>query len=301
MLKIIEHTKVWFAISLSIIILGIGFMVYRASTTGSPLNFGMDFAGGTDVQINIGKAFNKDDVQKIVSKYVSDSTITKIDGNKGVEIRSGQMTDAQQTKVFNDIKKKYNLKAKAPNSTERISGSVGKELEQKALYALIVANVFILLYIGWRFEFKFGLAAIISLIHDVLITLAFYAVFSRPVDSPFIAGMLTIIGYSITDTVVVFDRIRENQRKSRRMSNTEIADVSITQTITRSIYTVLTVVIAVTSVHVFVPAVREFTEPLLVGIISGCYSSIFIASPLWVIFKNKSDKKKALKKVAVSK
>lgn len=299
MLKIIERTKIWFAISLSIIILGIGFMVYRGVTTGRPLNFGMDFVGGTDVQINIGKAFGKEDIEKIVSKYVSDGVITKIDGNKGVEIRSGKMTDAEQTKVFNDIKKKYNLKAKGPNSAERISGSVGKELEQKAIYALIVANVLMLLYIGWRFEFKFGAAALISLLHDVLITLAFYSIFNRPVNSPFIAGMLTVIGYSINDTIVVFDRIRENQRKSRRMSNTELADVSITQTMTRSIYTVLTVVIAVTCVHVFVPTIREFTEPLLVGIISGCYSSIFIASPLWVIFKNKSDKKKAVKKAAV--
>lgn len=299
MLKIVERTKIWFAISLSIIILGFGFMVYRASTSGRPLNFGMDFAGGTDIQIDIGKAFDKEDVQKIVGKYVSDSVITKIDGNKGVEIKSGKMTDEQQTKVFNDIKKKYNLKAKGPNSAERISGSVGKELEQKALYALIVANVLMLLYIGWRFEFNFGSAALISILHDVLITLAFYAVFDRPVNSPFIAGMLTVIGYSINDTIVVFDRIRENQKKSRRMSNAELADVSITQTMTRSIYTVLTVVIAVTSVHIFVPTIREFTEPLLVGIISGCYSSIFIASPLWVIFKNRSDKKKALKKAAV--
>lgn len=299
MLKIIERTKIWFAISLSIIILGIGFMVYRGVTTGSPLNFGMDFVGGTDIQINIGKTFNKEDVEKIVSKYVSDGVITKIDGNKGVEIRSGKMTDAEQTKVFNDIKQKYNLKAKGPSSSEGISGSVGKELEQKAIYALIVANILMLLYIGWRFEFKFGAAALISLLHDVLITLAFYSIFNMPVNSPFIAGMLTVIGYSINDTIVVFDRIRENQKKSRRMSNTEIADASITQTMTRSIYTVLTVVIAVTCVHVFVPTIREFTAPLLVGIISGCYSSIFIASPLWVIFKNKSDKKKAVKKAAV--
>lgn len=276
-------------------------MVYRASSTGSPLNFGIDFAGGNIIDINIGKSFNKEDIQKIVNKYVSDATINKVDGNKGIEIKSGQMTDAQQTKVFNDIKQKYSLKEKAPSSTERISGSVGKELEKKAVYALIIANVFVLLYIGWRFEFKFGAAALISLVHDVFITLAFYAIFNRTVNSEFIAGMLTIIGYSITDTVVVFDRIRENQRKSRRMSNAELANTSITQTITRSIYTVLTVIIAITSMHVFVPSIRAFTEPLLVGIISGCYSSIFIASPLWVIFKNKSDKKKALKRVAVSK
>ncbi|AAK80234.1 preprotein translocase subunit SecF [Clostridium acetobutylicum] len=291
MLKVIKHTKVWFGISLTIIFLGIAFMIYRGVTTGKPLEFGIDFVGGNSMDIKIGKSFNKTDVEKIVDKYIKDSTITTVN-NTEVEIKSSTMTDAIGNKIFKDMQKKYNLKSKALVSQEKIGGTIGQELKTKALIALAIALVIILLYIAWRFEFKFGVAAMISLVHDVLVTLAVYGIFAIPLNSPFIAGMLTIVGYSMSDTIVVFDRIRENSRKHRRMSTSEIADFSINETLTRSIYTVLTVLIAVSSVHVFVPSVRDFTKPLLVGIVSGCYSSIFIASPLWVIFKERANKKK---------
>ncbi|WP_234119410.1 protein translocase subunit SecF [Clostridium hydrogenum] len=297
MLKIIERTKIWFTISLTIIFLGVAFMIYNGATTGKPLEFGLDFAGGNVMDVNINKSFNRDDVQKIVDKYVKDATVNKTNSGKAVEIKSGSITDNTQSKIFNDLKSKYKLNNKDLTS-QTVGASVGKELEQKAIMALVIANILVLIYIGIRFEFKFGLAAIISLVHDILITLACYAIFRITINTPFIAGMLTVVGYSVADTVVIFDRIRENQKKSRRMELAELANTSLTQTIVRSIYTVLTVVISVLSVHIFVPSVREFTIPLLVGIISGCYSSIFIASPLWVIFKKRSDRKKAKLKAA---
>lgn len=239
MLKVIKHTKVWFGISLTIIFLGIAFMIYRGVTTGKPLEFGIDFVGGNSMDIKIGKSFNKTDVEKIVDKYIKDSTITTVN-NTEVEIKSSTMTDAIGNKIFKDMQKKYNLKSKALVSQEKIGGTIGQELKTKALIALAIALVIILLYIAWRFEFKFGVAAMISLVHDVLVTLAVYGIFAIPLNSPFIAGMLTIVGYSMSDTIVVFDRIRENSRKHRRMSTSEIADFSINETLTRSIYTVLT-------------------------------------------------------------
>lgn len=301
MLKVIKHTKVWFTISLTIIFLGFAFMVYRGATTGKPLEFGLDFVGGYSMDIKIDKSFNKGDIQKIVDKYTKDSSVTTVNNNTEVEIKSSTMTDSDSSKIFNEVQKKYNLKSKALVSQEKVGGTIGEELKTKALVALAVALVIILLYIAWRFEFKFGVAAMISLVHDVLVTLAVYAVFGIPLNSPFIAGMLTIVGYSMSDTIVVFDRIRENSRKHRKMGAAELADFSINETLTRSIYTVLTVLIAVASLHIFVPSVREFTEPLLVGITSGCYSSIFIASPLWVIFKTRADKKKLQMKAAAQK
>ncbi|URZ00219.1 protein translocase subunit SecF [Clostridium felsineum] len=300
MLKVIKHTKVWFAISLAIICLGVAFMIYRGVTTGKPLEFGIDFIGGNSIDVRIGKSFAKTDIEKIVNKYVKDSTVTTANTTE-VEIKSSSMTDKDADKIFKDMQKKYNLKSKALVSQEKIGGTIGDELKTKALIALAIALVFILLYIAWRFEFKFGISAMISLVHDVLVTLSVYAIFGIPLNSPFIAGMLTIIGYSMSDTIVVFDRIRENSRKHRRMSTEEIADFSINETLTRSIYTVLTVLIAVTSVHIFVPSVREFTKPLIVGVISGCYSSIFIASPLWVIFKKRTNKKKLENKALAQK
>jgi preprotein translocase subunit SecF len=161
------------------------------------------------------------------------------------------------------------------------------------MLALALATIAMLIYIGIRFEFNFGVAAIIALLHDVLITLGVYALFKVPVDSAFIAAMLTVIGYSINDTIVVFDRIRENQKYMRRNNVTELANASITQTMTRSVNTVLTVMITITAVYIFVPSVRNFAFPLIIGIASGCYSSIFIASPIWVMLKKRTKRVRA--------
>ena len=172
-------------------------------------------------------------------------------------------------------------------NSETIGGTIGKELKEKAFLATIIAMIAMLIYIGIRFELSFGLAAIIALIHDVLITVGVYAIFGIPVNTPFIAAILTIVGYSINDTIVVFDRIRENSKKMRKVELKEIANVSIQQTMSRSINTVLTTLFTITAVYIFVPSIREFSLPLIIGIAMGAYSSIFIASPMWVILKGK--------------
>ena len=160
---------------------------------------------------------------------------------------------------------------------------------------MAVACVAMLIYIAIRFEFNFGLAAIIALLHDGLITLSVYAIFNIPVNSSFIAAMLTILGYSINDTIVIFDRIRENRHSMRRSTPTEIANASINKTLARSINTSLTTLIIIGAVNVFVPTVREFSFPLLIGIAGGAYSSIFIASPIWVLLQNRKPKNKKVK------
>lgn len=285
MLKIIEKTKLWFAISLTIIIIGIVALFVNG------LQLGIDFKGGALMEVDFGKVVNQNEVRTIVNKYTKNYDMITLN-KTGVQIKSGSLTSAQTAAIFKDLKTKYNLKDTALISNDTVDASIGKEVLSKALWALLIANVLMLLYIGVRFEFKFGAAAMLALVHDVLITFAVYTVFKLKVDSSFIAAMLTIIGYSINDTIVVFDRIRENQKYMRGSDVTELADASITQTMARSINTVLTVLITLVSVHIFVPTVRNLTIPLLVGIVSGCYSSIFIASPLWVIFKHSSEKRK---------
>ena len=292
-LKIIEKTKIWFSISLIIMLIGLFCMIKNG------LNYGIDFKGGTLVQINMKKDFDKQEVEKIISKYTKDyTTNTAINTANQVqlEIRSNSLTDEQVGPMFNEIKEKYKLQDKDLVSQQRIGPSVGKELRQNALLALLIANAAMLIYVAIRFEFKFALAAILGLVHDIIITVSVYAILQIPINSSFIAAILTIVGYSINDTIVVFDRIRENSKKMRRASDVELADISITETMTRSINTVLTTLFTITAVFAFVPAVRDFATPLIVGIISGAYSSIFISSPLWVMFKNKG-----LKKVLVSK
>ena len=152
-----------------------------------------------------------------------------------------------------------------------------------------------LIYVAIRFEFTFGVAALVATLHDILMTIGVYAIFGIPVNTPFIAAMLTIVGYSMNDTIVIFDRIRENTKKMRRANTYEIADTSLTETLARSVYTSLSTLATIVAINILVPSVREFTIPLIVGIICGAYSSIFIASPVYVLLKEKTGKKKSKK------
>lgn len=287
MLKIIEKTRLWFGISIAIIALGLVFMVVNGG-----LNFGIDFKGGTVVTIEMGKAANRDEVEAIAKNYAPDAVARTVEETQ-IEIQSNKLNNETTAEMFSEIKAKYELKDDALLSEESIEGSIGNEMTRKALTAVGVATLLMLLYIRIRFkDVTFGLAAVVALIHDVLVTLAVYSIFKIPVNSPFIAAMLTIIGYSINDTIVIFDRLRENQKIMRGKTPVELANISVTQTISRSINTVLTTLLTIVAVYIFVPPIRNFAFPLIVGILSGAYSSIFIASPLWVIFRKMSKKKK---------
>lgn len=284
MLKIIEKTKLWFSISIIIMVIGLGFIIARG------LNFGIDFKGGTNVVIELGENFNKPEADEIVKGIVPDAVTNEAD-NTQYEIKARDLDSAKVTEIFKALQEKYNLEDDALISQDEIGASVGKDLTKNSIIAVLVACVAMLVYIAFRFELNYGIAAIIALVHDVLITISVYAIFDIPVNTPFIAAVLTIVGYSINDTIVIFDRIRENLKSMRRGSSTEVANKSITQTMSRSINTTLTTLITIIAVNIFVPTVREFSFPLIIGIAAGAYSSIFIASPVWVMLKDKKVKK----------
>ena len=256
MYKIIEKTKIWFTFSIIIILIGIGFMATKG------LEMGIDFTGGAVVQINMDKAFNKSEVETIVKKYAPDETSNVLD-NTILEVKSSKLSATDSNKLFAELKEKYTLKDSGPISENNIGASLGNQIRNNAIIAILIANALILIYVGFRFELKFGIAAIVALLHDILITVSVYAIFRIPLDSAFIAAILTILGYSMSDTIVVFDRIRENQKFMRSSSIKELANASITQTFRRSVFTVLTVVITLTSVFIFVPDIRNFSKPLL--------------------------------------
>ncbi|GAA0124135.1 protein translocase subunit SecF [Clostridium senegalense] len=288
-MKFIEKTKIWFTISLILIIIGMGTVVFRG------LNYGIDFTGGTIIDIALNDKFEKSKADEILDKYAKNKYATKVvDNGKELEIivQDGVLTDETTDNLIEDMKKEFSLDDSAILGKENLGGTIGRELKVKAFIAAIVANIAMLIYIGFRFEFNFAAAAIIAVLHDVLITVGVYAVLGIPVNTPFIAAVLTIIGYSINDTIVIFDRIRENSKKMRKVEISEIANISINQTLSRSINTALTTLFTITAVYVFVPSIREFSLPLIIGIAMGAYSSIFIASPIWVILKNR---KKAAK------
>jgi preprotein translocase SecF subunit len=285
MLKIMEKTKLWFSISLIIIVIGMGFLCFRG------LNFGIDFKGGTEVSIQLNENINKEDVDIIVKSYAADATTNTSDDYK-YAIKSADLNSDKLASIMTDLKAKYQLDDKALISQDEIGSSVGKELTRNSVTSLLAAFVVMLIYIAIRFEFKFGLAALAATVHDILITVCVYAIFYVPVNTPFIAAILTIVGYSMNDTIVIFDRIRENSKKMRRSKSIEIADVSVTETLARSIYTSSATAITIIALNILVPSVRSFTFPLIVGIISGAYSSICIASPIWVYLKDKVGNKK---------
>ncbi|VYU05469.1 protein translocase subunit SecF [Clostridium tertium] len=283
MLKIIEKTKLWFALSLIVIIIGLGFTFTKG------LNFGIDFLGGTKIVVGYNEGFNKPEADEIVKSIVPDAVTNEAEGNQ-YEIKAKDFDSSKVSTVFKALQEKYNLDDDALLSQDEIGASVGKELTRNSILALLVACAAMLVYIAIRFELNYGIAAIAALIHDLLITVSVFAIFNIPVNTPFIAAVLTIVGYSINDTIVIFDRIRENSKNMRRSSSTEIANKSLTQTMSRSINTTLTTLVTIIAVNIFVPTVREFTFPLIIGIAAGAYSSIFIASPIWVILKDKKSK-----------
>lgn len=285
MLKIVEKSKIWFAISLTIIFIGLGFMAAKG------LNFGIDFKGGTLVTIEMGKEVTTDNTEKVkelIGKY-SESYQVRTTNNTQVEIiiKSGTIKEQDVGALSKEIKEEFKLADDYLLSEETIGSSIGKELTRKAWIAAIIAVVAMLLYIGIRFEFVFGTAAIIALLHDILITLSIYSIFQLKLNSPFIAAMLTILGYSINDTIVVFDRIRENRKKLGKVGLNELVNTSVNQTLARSINTSLSTLFTIAAVFIFVPAIRELSLPLIVGVLSGSYSSIFIASPVWVMLKKR--------------
>lgn len=292
MLKIVERTKLWFGISLALLAIGAIFLILNKG-----LNKGVDFSGGTVVRIELGEASktaNKADIDEIINKY-STGTPSRTVNDTQIEIQSNVLDNKKANDLFREIKQKYSLKDTALVDVKHIDASIGRETTRNAVIALLVAGLFMVIYIRLRFkDVKFGLAAIIALLHDVLITMSLYAVLRISINASFIAAILTIVGYSINDTIVIFDRIRENSRKLRGKTVAEIADISVNQSLKRSIKTSVTTLLTITAVYIFVPSVRDFSLPIIAGIIAGTYSSIFIASPLWVIFNNIGKKKRWL-------
>ncbi|CUU46852.1 protein translocase subunit SecF [Clostridium beijerinckii] len=290
MLRIMEKTKLWFSISLIIIIIGMGFLCVRG------LNFGIDFKGGSEIVLQLDESINKEEVDAIIRSYAPDASTNTVNNNQ-YEIKSADLDSDKLGSIVSDLESKYKLDDKVLVSQNEIGSSVGRELTQNSIYALLAAFAVMLVYIAIRFEFKFGVAAIAATIHDILVTISVYSIFYIPVNTPFIAAILTIVGYSMCDTIVIFDRIRENTKIMRRAKSIEVADVSLTETIARSLYTSSATVVTIIAMNFLVPSVQAFTIPLIVGIISGAYSSICIASPIWVYLKDRvrSQKKKLQK------
>jgi SecD/SecF fusion protein len=226
-------------------------------------------------------------VQSVLDEQNIDGEIVYAgDNQEQVIIRTMQSLDNDARKeLINGMEKAFNVTDKEVLSIEQFGPSVGQELRNNALIAVLIASLGMLIYIIIRFEWKFGLAAITGVAHDVLMVLAFYGLFSVTINSPFIAGVLTVVGYSINDTIVVFDRIRENLGIMKKSNTEDLIDTSINQTLGRSIMTSFTTLLVMIPLFIMTgPAIRQFVLPLMIGVTVGCASSIFVASPIYYEF-----------------
>ena len=291
--QVVEKSKIWFAFSLILIAISIGSLFING------LNFGIDFIGGTIVTIELNTPFETSDAKALIEEFDSSADVTYAGEAKTQVIISTKkdLSTEERQALFSKFQEKYNLADTDLLSIDTVSPSIGEEMANSAMIAAVVAVLLMLVYITFRFEFMFGLAAVIALIHDLIIVLGVYSIFQIQVNSPLIAALLTILGYSINNTIVVFDRIRENRPKFGKYDFASLVDTSVTQTLRRSINTSFTTLLAISALYIFgVPAVQDFALPLIVGIVCGTYSSIFVASTLWCKFKEFQASKKAVVK-----
>ncbi len=296
-MNIIGRTKLWFTISAVLIGIGIFGLGYNTIFRGKPMNFGIDFTGGSIITLrfeekaNIGKRLAE--VRTSLEKHALKENVMQVSDNKDLSIRTEPMENATRTGLIADLETKFGkielLEA------DMIGPVIGKELRSQAFFALLFATIGILIYVSFRFEFRFAVAAILALWHDALITIGLIAFLWKSVDTAFIAAILTILGYSINDTIVIFDRIRENLLLPRKgaVNFAALVNESILQTFARSINTVLTVIFMNLCILVFGgSSLKDFSLTLLIGLTLGAYSSIFIASPILVLMENRFGRQK---------
>ncbi|MCQ2498889.1 MAG: protein translocase subunit SecD [Lachnospiraceae bacterium] len=294
----LKKKVVCIACSLIIIIAGFVFMGIHGAKDEGALNYSLDFVGGTSTEVTFNENYSIEEIDSkivpVIESVTGGSSVMsqKIEGNNNVIFKTNLLTEEQGVafeKAMQD-----NFQATIAGS-ESISSTISGEMKTDALIAVAVASVLMLLYIWFRFkDVRFGCSSVLALVHDVLVVLAFYAIARVSVGSTFIACMLTIVGYSINATIVIFDRIRENKElMGPKDALEDTVNESVTQTLSRSIFTSLTTFIMVACLYILgVTSIREFALPLMVGILCGTYSSIFLASSFYMILRGKKNKKK---------
>jgi preprotein translocase subunit SecF len=271
---------IWYIIALAIIIPGIISLFVQG------LNLGIDFTGGSIFQVNFENSVQLADVRAVVDKHVGSATIQESENNRFV-IRTFEISTDVVKEIVDDLSATLGT-AELGGDTEDVSPVIGRELLSNARWALIIAGIFMLIYIAFRFQFDFAVTSILALLHDSIVTVGIFSIFQIPINGAFIAAILTVIGYSINNTIVVFDRVRENQRIMRNVDMPELLNASINQTVTRSVNTVLAIMFLLVSLYFLGGATtKTFILALIVGNIAGFYSSLFLVCSILSDFYKK--------------
>ena len=285
--SIVKNYKIFFSITIIFLIIGFGSMIFKG------FYLGIDFTGGSIMDLKFQKAVTVAEVRDVLKEHKLGNAIIQLESadgatsSEGVLIRTGVINDEQRRVVMDDMESK--LGKFDINRVENVGATVGDELIQQAVMAIVLSWFLMIAYISMRFEFKFAIAAIIALIIDVSVTLSYFSLFHMELDSSFVAALLTVVGYSVNGTIVIFDRIRENLKIHRRSeSMAEMIDNSIWQTMGRSIYTVGTSLFAVIAIFLWGgETIHNFAFAMLVGFSSGAYTSTLLAGPLWLFLRGK--------------
>lgn len=274
----------WFIVALGAVTAFAFIMVFVVG-----LNYGIDFKGGVRVEIKLTKPAQVTDVRNAFTGAGVAGPVVQSLGNDGFLVTAEDMSDAQETTALATLKP-FGAEPSA-TGVEKIGPSFGTELERKVLMAILIDFLVLIAYISWRFQFKFAIPAIVALFHDVGFILGLYAITGRIVTAATVAAVLTILGYSMHDTIIVFDRIRENQALLVKESYSHIVNLSIRQTLARSINTSVTAMLPIMAILLFGGVtLKDFAFALTIGIFTGTYSSFFVASPLLTIWKEREPK-----------
>lgn len=295
-----DHSKVYLCISAAIVVVAL-----VMSLMGMGMNLGIDFTGGMLMTYNMGGEFEVGDIQDVLNDMgAEDVRVAKTGDGDQAQIRLKDTGDSEEVSEALETKLSEKYPAIEFVTIERVGAIAGRDLINNALMSVLVASALMLLYIAFRFDLYSGIAAVLALVHDVLIMIAFMVFLrsSMQVNSTFIAALLTIVGYSINNTIIIFDRIRENEKANKgklRVARTELVNRSVGATMSRTISTTLTTLFTVVALYAFgVDAIREFSMPLIIGILAGTYSSVGISGYLWAFMMDKRDAYKAAKAAA---
>ncbi len=289
-MDIIGKRKIFFVVSGIIILVGLLSLAIQG------LNLGIDFQGGALLEFSFEEQVAIPEIQELLEDYGLEGAIVQESREPGVEgilIRTADLDVEHEltAELQQDILDRYSGSKLLRSAM--VGPTIGEELRRRAIYALLIASIAIIIYISFRFQFRFAVAALIALIHDVLIVVGFFSLLRLDIDTAFVAGLLTIMGYSINDSIVIFDRIRENMKYAKKESFIQLSNRAVVETLPRSINTSVTTLLAVIAVLVFGgPSIQLFMLTLLIGILAGAYSSIFVASPILVEWSLLQDKKR---------
>ena len=284
--NIVKKRYWWFVISLIVVIPGIISLFMQG------LNLGIDFKGGTMLDITFNKQVSQAAITDTMKSVGLEGPVQLSNGGTSVLIRTEALEEAKRNELLGALQSKVGEYNKASLKEDKVGPAMGQELTRNAFWALLIAMGLMIGYITIRFQFSFAISGIIALLHDVLVVVGLFSLFQWEVDSTFVAAILTVFGYSINDTVIIFDRIRENEGKLKRLDSYEdMVDKSVWQTMRRSINTVITVLIALFSIFILGgESTRLFSLAMLIGVFSGAYSSIFIASQILLEIKIRTKK-----------